>query len=368
MPFESTNRYKLGASVPTLARKTVLRAVCDAAETLVGLGQAVEQVGRFRDAIAAYDKAIRSLGPLASTDPNASFDLAVAWMNRGNALQKCADPASLAHAVSAYETTICLLADTPTSDKIRRTTLGAAWLNCAGVLLTLGRFQDAARAYEQSVAILVGLQASDAAHGAHLLGAAWMMRAVVALETKTDNGAADAVIYARQALAILRSLEASASAVADVTLKAYRILCEALGRRLMLVGADAALYETLLSEATDAAEAALQRVLGWSMGKVRDLELFGVWFFRFGSSLYAEYQPQFLAEFVMEYLPNGGTSITSEWSGLAVNALARSRTRLHSLLFADPKSTEAEQWLLALYSLMKLETALASVARAELAK
>src|SRR6266496_813593 len=70
-----------------------------------------------------------------------------------------------------------------------------------------------------------------------------------------------------------------------------------------------AAVDTVLGEASDRAEAALRLVLHWSREGFRDFEPFGIWFFRFAASLYAEYQPQFLGEFVMEHLRTGYSSV-----------------------------------------------------------
>src|SRR5688500_13908013 len=72
-------------------------------------GQFLEARQQFNDAIAAYDRAITSLaGDHTALDLERRHQLALAWMNRGNALQKTGSSPGLRDAVQSYDEAIAI--------------------------------------------------------------------------------------------------------------------------------------------------------------------------------------------------------------------------------------------------------------------
>jgi len=82
-------------------------------------------------------------------------ELAIAWINRGNALQKIPDPNNIAEAFTAYDRAITLF-DLPDhrADEASRDSLGAAWLNRSHALQQLKDNCAATASIKQAVSLL----------------------------------------------------------------------------------------------------------------------------------------------------------------------------------------------------------------------
>lgn len=237
-----------------------------------------------------------------TSSPRADRDLAVAWMNRGHAALLIGDPASLASALEAYRTAISLLRPLirhPDSEPSWANSLGAALMNFGELLhrlYGLARAEHALAAFDEADQVLAGLPAAIVPWAPRNLAGTRINRANLLLDLGRQ---ADAAETARLALALVRPAERDALVDADLALKARRVLCEALGQRL--VGStDAA--DAIATEASDLIDDALSLVRYWHSRQIEFREL-SLRFYRFGTQLYRVHQPHFLAEFIREHLP-----------------------------------------------------------------
>lgn len=313
-------------------------------------GQKQEKAGNFDGAVRAYDAAIDALAAASSGgSAQPSRAVGVAWMNRGNALQKRADASALDDSVASYRRAIACL-ERSLLEPGAQVTLGCAWMNLGVALRKQMRSAEAIDACERAVAILSALPAENA-HVGRMTAAAWLNLGS-ALQTVEKPDAARAVSCARSAVAAVEPWEKTDATAADVSLKARQLLCEALVRTLAFPAATrdtgcASDRTAVLAEATDAAEGAMEFIRAWEGRGATGFELTVHWFFRFAAALYAEFQPQFLAEFLLENLdssrlpPEAGSRASR--TALAAEAVAHARLRLHAIVFSDPSAKENER-------------------------
>lgn len=314
------------------------------------LGQKLESENRIADAIGAYDRAIT----LLRTNPAAREladrrALAIAWMNRGNALQKLpaaptvggalrpdtsapdassrpelassapalADP--LAEALRAYDEAIALFESLPyETDPQFRNHLGAAWLNRGHALLVTDDLPAAAQSFEQAVGLLQSLPLeADPFYRLNLSGA-WTNLAHATL-TAAPSRALEA---ARAALALLRDIERTHDAFAAMSLRARRAFVMAIGEVLRTAAAPAHDLAALPGEGTDAIEDGLALTREFETRGNPTLRPLAARLFRLGAQIYRFHQPQFLAEFIVETLSTAGLAADPEFRSAADTALA----------------------------------------------
>ncbi|ROH93903.1 ATP-binding protein [Microcystis aeruginosa FACHB-524] len=111
--------------------------------SLLNIGNELGDLGRYEEAIAAYDEAIK-------IDPN-DPDL---WHNKGNQL---ANLGRYEEALSAYEEAIRLKPD-----------YEAAWLNKGNQLANLGRYEEALSAYDEAIRLKPDYEAAWFCKGSQL--------------------------------------------------------------------------------------------------------------------------------------------------------------------------------------------------------
>jgi len=276
-------------------------AAASAAAALLQRGRDAEASGAPADALRHYDAA-RALLSAAPDGPGPRRLLALAWMNRGNVLQRQAGAAPLLEAVAAYDAAIALLGALPfAADPALRNHLGAAWLNRGHALQ---RFADPARlaaalhSFRTAIGLLrpISSAAGESAARANLAGALINLAdTLVASDEPGRLGSARAA--AREALDLAAPAENAEPLWAELGLMARRAHAMALGG--LLAGACA---PDLVGEASDTIESGLALVRRWDTGENRPLQPFARRFFRFGAELYRRHQPHFLAEFVLETL------------------------------------------------------------------
>ncbi|MEO7415020.1 MAG: hypothetical protein ABIZ81_16895 [Opitutaceae bacterium] len=315
----------------------------DAARALDALrrGQHAEACREFPSALASYDEALTASRDLPSADPRTRHLRGVIAMNRGNALQKLALPASFAEAVRAYTDAIAQFETLPhhTNAELRNQ-LGAAQLNRGHAFLASGDAANAITSFEQAVASLEVLPlADDLSYRLNLAGARTNLAHVL---LPTDP--ARARLLTRETLELLTAHEREHPALSEMSLRTRRTLVMANGELLRSGtgvlpvfpkghGEDAHVIAIdLVAEATDAIDDGL--------ALARDLELSGnahlrplaLRLFRLGAQLYRLHQPHFLAEFLLENLSNPAfaadrdfRAATSEALHLALTEIQRPR-------------------------------------------
>lgn len=294
-------------------------------EPFLQRGQALEQEGRFDEALAAYDHALtllRATGDAA--DPAARHALGIVWMNRGNALQRIGTAPSLADAVRAYDEAIAAFRTLPLeAHPSLRNHLGAAWLN-RGHALVVASDSAAIDSFENAIAELAQLPLeADPYFRLNLAGA----HTNLALAT-LGISAARAADAARAALQVLAEVERAHEAFAAMSLRARHALVLALNALLNVADATPVPAATLLSEATDAIDDGL--------ALARDLEQHGSSqhrpiahrLFRLGAQLYGSHQPHFLGEFVLEHLSAPAFAADEELRATATAAIEQALVAL----------------------------------------
>lgn len=231
------------------------------------------------------------------SDPTVVNHLGAAWLNRGHALQRFADPARLGEALRSFRAAANLL----------RPIAGAR---------------------------------TEPSAPANLAGALINLADTLIASTEPDRLEA-ALAAAREALALAATMENSEPLWAELGLMARRAHAIALGARLV-----EAVSPELVGEASDTIESGLALVRRWDADPNHPLQPFAQRFFRFGAELYRRHQPHFLAEFVLETLaaPDSPPAWVAdrEFQCAACEAVdgALADLRAPRLLFADDPLTE----------------------------
>jgi hypothetical protein len=300
-------------------------------------GQSHESRAELTAALASYAESIALLTALpagTSFDGARSVDraLALAWMNRGNALLKChvLRDTSPGEAVQAYDQAIALLAPlvaaAPT-DHALRNSLGAAHLNRASALLALAPREAGAGALasaDRAVAALRALPLEDNIFYRTNLAGAWLNRASALLAIDLEV----AQISARTALDLVADAASDHLPAASAALGARRTLLAIIGRELTTPRDDVA---ALLGEASDLIDDGLALTRTWEARHVAAFHSAAAQLFVAGAMLYASHQPHFLTEFLGE-----NPALAREFPAVAQDALALARRTAHErCLVAD---------------------------------
>lgn len=279
-----------------------LNAILAGSSALMKQGLKLVQQSARGDAREPLHAAIKCFGEAArlretlplDACPAFRYDLAACYLNRAEALLKIDDAASARSAIVALDDGICWLETLPLSEDprfVRR--LAVAWQNRG-----LARLRDehARTAGEEDLRAAVALLSrSDLPMPEdrdHLLAAA-SVNLAACLAARVE---ADADPFAHQALELQRPVERTSRLAAAVTLQARHVLC----RRL--AAGDAAAQRDRCADATDLAEEALSVIAYWERSGADAFRSLGFDFVAFGASAYAAYQPQFLEEFLCEWL------------------------------------------------------------------
>src|SRR6478609_6570778 len=188
-------------------------------------------------------------------DPRDARDRAIAWMNRGHTLLvKDGDPA-LAGALEAYNEAIALLRPLPLGENPEwANSLGAALMNRGQLLHRLHGVTQATlalAAFDEAIVLLRELPADNTPWPRRNLTGTFVNRANLLLDLGQFHSAD---LAARHALALAVPHERGELVDADLALKARRALGDALGRQLVMPGAD---QDNIAREASDIVDDAL---------------------------------------------------------------------------------------------------------------
>ena len=306
-------------------------------------GQFLEARQQFNDAVAACDQAIASLaGDRTAPDLERRRQLALAWMNRGNALQKTGSPPGLGDAVRSYDEAIAIFQTLPLeTEPAFRNHLGAAWMN-RGHALMVAADPAAADSFEQAIAQLRKLpQNSDPFYRLNLAGA-WTNLAHVLLASASLSAGERSRAAARNALDALAGVEQAHEEFAAMSLRARRAQVMALGELLATAGQKRESITDLAGEATDVIEGGLALAREFERRGVTQLRPLAMRLFRLGAQLYCAYQPHFLGEFLLETLAAPTLAADEEFRAVANDALAVALAHLQrpQLFFADTREGE----------------------------
>jgi tetratricopeptide (TPR) repeat protein len=298
-------------------------------------GQTLEAQGRAAEAVRAYDEAIALLRRDPARGIEIRRQLGVAWMNRGNALQKLSwegtpesARANLGAAASAYEESIALFRSLPLDVPLHRNHLGAACMNRGHALLAANDLPAAIAAFEEAVDHLGHLPlAENPAYQLNLAGAR-----VNLAHCRLGHASLQARAEAKASLDLVDVFASERLEFAEMSLRARRALVMALGE--LLVTAESARQPTaeLASEVSDAIDDGLALARTWEARGARHLRPLAGRLFRLGTHFYRMYQPHFLAEFVLENLAPGeageGFADDAEFRAIAADSLQEALAEL----------------------------------------
>lgn len=281
-------------------------------------------VEALKRSIPCFDKAIELRTTLVGLDdPWFRYNLIGVWINRGDALARLGDAASRASALASYDEALRLGAGMETDPRPKVSwRLALAHVNRGALLVLMGQesgFPEAHRAFDSAIALL-----GDGSDSQRLIAAyAWEGKAEVLGRRGSEAEARDC---ARRSLAFVAGIESSAIDAAVVGLKARVALCANSRSLLARAGTTAAERNEVL-EALDAADEGLRLAYAWP--ETRLLWPLIVELFRFASLGYAALQPQFLEEFIGDFMKSGASpELTSALRPLAIHAVRGAVGRL----------------------------------------
>lgn len=297
------------------------------AHELLRRGQALEAQGSksgLDQAIDLYRQGIATLGELTGserTDPDVRRDLAVAWMNCGNALQKRQQPEDLRKAIAAYDETISMLRELPFDQNPGwRSSLSAAWMNRGGAWLRLkdsDREREALQSFDQAIAIAQELPLDEQPAFRINLAAAWMNRAHLLMQRTAGLDAGHAREAALTAAEIVAPVENNSASAADVSLRIRHVHCRAVAQLLTDNSSGSPPRESLFDEVTDTVDDGMQLARTWEQRGLTAIRPLVAELFRFGALFYLSHQPHFLAEYLLENLdPERTPDAMTEHAGL----------------------------------------------------
>jgi len=297
-------------------------------------------------------------------DPAQRHELANVWTRRGIALLSANDTAALPEALKCFETAIVLRRDLPLEENAWfRWGLTAGWMNRGDVLTRLGGeagLLEAVRCYDVAISHLEKLPPQVEMNVLGRLTLAWMNRAVSlraqktaeslqealhslnraksALQTgSTEKLAVDAMTLAtlevnrvgvllemtppqalaaldaaREALQFCQPLETQDELAAELGLKARHAFCHAVALLLEAPPVDPTQADDWIMRATDGVEEAMTLSAVWEGRGTAFFPQLRHELFRYGCRMYLAYQPQFMAEFLLDVLdPERGSPLRS---------------------------------------------------------
>jgi len=271
----------------------------------------------LRQSVECFDRAIGLRTTLLGLgDPWFRYNLIGVWINRGDALARFGDEASRAAALASYEEAI-RLGSGMESDRRPKVAwrMALAHLNRGATLLQLGGAEtlaEAGRSFDSSIAALGASEDSQRLIAAY----AWEGKAEV---MGRQGSEAEARTCARRAMALVSGLEPGGLDATIVGLKARIALCASSWRALSKAGGST-MDRNESAEALDAADEGLRIAFGWPA--TRQMESLIVELFRFGSLGYASLQPQFLGEFIGDFVkPSASAELGSALRPIAIQAV-----------------------------------------------
>jgi len=235
--------------------------------------------------------------------PLLRYGLAACWLNRGDALMRLEASEHTRLALRSYDEALALLRDLPLHEDARfPRRLAIAHQNRGLALLSQDNpaFIEAVREFSKAIEILEHKNAAEITDRVYLLSAMWINLAnaeVAELNTRSEKRAAEA---ARRVLTLVAGLESNDEHIAEVGIKARHVLCQTMARDLSRITDADPRIPSDVHDATDAADDGLALARLWEQKGVDRFRKIAHDLFRFGMRVYARYQPQFLAEFVLE--------------------------------------------------------------------
>ena len=312
---------------------------------------AINSPRSLEEAIRHFDEAIALRGELPiAENPRYRYSLAAGWMNRAEALTRIGGAENLGNAIHSYDEAITLLANDET-DAQMLDRLAIAWLNRGIALEVSGDHAGAAQSYEKTVALLRRAEFANDERLRFTLACALNNLGNSFLIASPTTAGERARRAAKEALSILHPQENQFLPAGDTALKARHVLCRAVAALI----ANGAKMDDLLEEATDAVEESLAISQHWEKVGITHLRPVVDGLFRFGALFYQMYQPQFLSEYLLENLDGETIPWNREWFGIAQQTINEARKNLLAHSFATLATPDGERLAQALQDLRAAE-------------
>jgi hypothetical protein len=288
------------------------------------------------EALVCFERALelRSRLPV-DTVPLFRYGLAACWLNKADAIIRQGDAAQITAALRAYDEGIALLLGLSLGDDARFPRRLAIALQNRGLALQAcgpPGTAEAIVAFRDAIAVLDHDQSAPIPDRQYLLAAMWTNLANAWASETGAESATRARDAALRAMALAADLEADDADAAEVGLRARHVLCRALSTSLSAVNPQQTMPDDV-HEATDIVDDGLTLVRQWEQKGVARFRPVAYDLFRFGARVYGRYQPQFLNEFVFDNIDPDQSSPdyveSAEMRSAAMEALelARSATR-----------------------------------------
>jgi hypothetical protein len=298
----------------------------DLASAWTNRGIALSAVGSastLEQAVGCFDQAVKLRTPLiASDDPWFRYNLVGVWINRGDAQARLGHSRGPADAIHSYNEAIRIGQALDLGFRLefsRRLALahhnrGEAMV-CSAERESL---REACRSYEASLEILAATR-----EGEGLLAASSWVGKSEALGRLGEQEAARTC--ARRSMELTSPFEPTHRDAALVGLKGRLALCASFSRELLRIGTSAG-RKSEVAGGLDAADDGLHLALKWRSDT--GFEPLARELFRFGSLAYAILQPQFLREFIQEFVALLGPQSETGFKLIAIEAVNEAIGRL----------------------------------------
>ncbi len=338
--------------------------------TCCGLaGLAGETAAEWSAALHSFDKSNALRDEIESPGQEVLWGQSAAWINRGEALEKLGGEENIRDAVLANQRAAeCLAKFDLDQVPAFRSRMALTWMNRGELLATIteqGWADEAGQcqsAYAKAVEILRAGSNAGAVESRRLLAVCLANSSRSHLRLG-DFGKAG-VDQAREGLELI--LQERAGNADDPALLHLEMTLRATLCRTMALAADAGTAGVDCDQVTDEVETALEVATG--AGELAGVipvpliaELFGC-----GAEVYARFQPEFLAEYLLEYLdpasqPPGALCRIEGCHAVAVSVLWREIGRFQKEGFAAAGSAEYDRRLSLLEDFQRCRTRLGEV-------
>ncbi|MBE7157237.1 MAG: hypothetical protein INR62_02155 [Rhodospirillales bacterium] len=254
-------------------------------------------------ALIQFDKALQLRSQLPTHVPMDAYGLAACWLNRAEALTR-QGPTHHSSALHAYNQALALLRPLPLAEDGRfgkRLVIASQNVALLFAALDPPGTKEASAALQDAIRVLNESQGIEDREHHRLLTVTWMNLANLQERESTLTSDEEAWRSAQQALTFAKAYEQKDEITAEAGLKARHVLCRLLARRLESNGSSKDAMDDI-HQATDLAEDGLELARSWERRGVQSFQNVAFDLFQFGAKVYANYQPQFLAEYLGEHL------------------------------------------------------------------
>lgn len=286
--------------------------------------------GEWRTAVGHFERAVTLRERLPwREDPESAWVLAAAWMNRSDAIRHLADPALLPEAVLSLDNAIAAMRHVPLGgNPMHAERLILAWINRGTLCGDAGETEAALASFARAGELFLSQGVDTTVERGLMHSMLHVNRGRMLLDAgRLEEGRRDAA----EGVRILKPLEPGEGLVPEAALRARALLCRALALRLDEPGGREESGDWI-AEATDTVEEALAIVkrTGLSGDWIADLV-------RYGARIYRICQPQFLGEFVSEWLaPDSPLGADAELRGEMEKVMLLARAEAEERLLLAP--------------------------------